>query len=61
MLSKKIANCEVAYFVIGYYMIKGGEIATEEQKAKLKEITDYLLFSSGHFDEYVETHEDLLW
>ena len=58
---RKIANCEASYSVMGCYMIKGGEIATEEQKAKLKEITDYLLFSSGHFDEYVETHEDLLW
>ena len=58
---RKIANCEASYSVMGCYMIKGGEIATEEQKAKLKEMTDYLSFSSGNFDEYVETHEDLLW
>ena len=56
---KKIANCEVAYFVIGYYMIKGGEIATEEQKAKLKEMTDYLLFDAGNYEEYAKTHKDL--
>ena len=56
---KKIANCEVAYFVVGYYMIKGGEIATEEQKAKLKEMTDYLLFDAGNYEEYAKTHKDL--
>ena len=56
---KKIANCEVAYFVIGYHMIKGGEIATEEEKAKLKEMTDYLLFDAGNYEEYAKTHKDL--
>ena len=58
---RKIANCEASYSVMGCYMIKGGEIATEEQKAKLKEITDYLLFSAGNYEEYEKTHEDLVW
>ena len=56
---KKIANCEAAYFVVGYYMIKGREIATEEEKAKLKEMTDYLSFDAGNYEEYTKTHKDL--
>lgn len=58
---KKIANCEASYSVMGYYMIKGREIATKEQKAKLKEMTDYLSFDTETYEEYVKNHEDLLW
>ena len=58
---KKIAKNEVGYGIIGYHMIKGGEIATEEQKAKLKEMTDYLSFDTETYEEYVKNHEDLLW
>lgn len=58
---KKIANRETSYAVMGYYLIKGGEIATEEEKAKLKEMTDYLLFDAGNYEEYEKTHEDLVW
>ncbi|MBO4698461.1 hypothetical protein J5690_02490 [bacterium] len=58
---KKIAKNEVGYGIIGYHMIKGGKVATEEKKAKLKEMTDYLSFDTETYEEYVKNHEDLLW
>lgn len=58
---KKIADGDVGYYLIGYYMIKGGEIASEEEKEKLKKMTDYLSWDAGNFEEYAKRYKDRLW